>query len=60
MAWTVKVKEAALEQLRWFGKKTGRKVKARVSVDKSLIGGVKIVIGDKVKLNIEAEAILQK
>ena len=29
-------------------KKTGRKVKARVSVDKSLIGGIKIVIGDKV------------
>ena len=29
-------------------KKTGRKVRARVSVDKSLIGGVKIVIGDKV------------
>lgn len=29
-------------------KKTGRKVKARVSVDASLIGGVKIVIGDKV------------
>jgi F-type H+-transporting ATPase subunit delta len=29
-------------------KKTGRKVKARVSVDTSLIGGVKIVIGDKV------------
>jgi F-type H+-transporting ATPase subunit delta len=29
-------------------KKTGRKVKARVSVDESLIGGVKIVIGDKV------------
>ena len=29
-------------------KKTGCKVKARVSVDKSLIGGVKIVIGDKV------------
>ena len=29
-------------------KKTGRKVKACVSVDKSLIGGVKIVIGDKV------------
>jgi F-type H+-transporting ATPase subunit delta len=29
-------------------KKTGRKVKARVSVDKSLIGGVKIVIGDRV------------
>jgi F-type H+-transporting ATPase subunit delta len=29
-------------------KRTGRKVRARVSVDKSLIGGVKIVIGDKV------------
>ncbi len=29
-------------------KKTGRKVKAQVSVDKSLIGGVKVVIGDKV------------
>lgn len=29
-------------------KRTGRKVKARVSVDRSLIGGVKIVIGDKV------------
>jgi len=29
-------------------KKTGRKVKARVHVDKSLIGGVKIVMGDKV------------
>jgi len=29
-------------------KKTGRKVRTRVSVDKSLIGGVKIVIGDKV------------
>lgn len=29
-------------------KKTGRKVKARVNVDKSLIGGVRIVIGDKV------------
>ena len=29
-------------------KHTGRKVKARVSVDKSLIGGVKVVIGDKV------------
>jgi len=28
-------------------KKTGRKVRARVSVDKSLIGGVKVVIGDK-------------
>jgi F-type H+-transporting ATPase subunit delta len=29
-------------------KKTGRKVKAKVSVDKALIGGVKISIGDKV------------
>jgi F-type H+-transporting ATPase subunit delta len=29
-------------------KKTGRKVRARVSVDTSLIGGVKIVIGDQV------------
>jgi F-type H+-transporting ATPase subunit delta len=29
-------------------RKTGRKVKARVSIDKSLIGGVKIVIGDQV------------
>lgn len=29
-------------------KKTGRKVKAKVSVDKSLIGGIKVIIGDKV------------
>jgi F-type H+-transporting ATPase subunit delta len=29
-------------------KKTGRKVRARVSVDKELIGGVRIVLGDKV------------
>ena len=29
-------------------KKFGRKVRAKVSVDKSLIGGVKVVIGDKV------------
>jgi F-type H+-transporting ATPase subunit delta len=29
-------------------KKTGRKVKARVSVEKDLIGGIKIVLGDKV------------
>ena len=29
-------------------KKTGRKVRARVHVDKDLIGGVKIVLGDKV------------
>ena len=26
MAWTVEVKEAAVEHLKWFGKKTGRKV----------------------------------
>jgi F-type H+-transporting ATPase subunit delta len=29
-------------------KKTGRKVKAKVSVDRELIGGVKVVLGDKV------------
>jgi len=29
-------------------KNTGRKVRAKVSVDKSLIGGVRVVIGDKV------------
>jgi F-type H+-transporting ATPase subunit delta len=29
-------------------KRTGRKVKARVSVDKELIAGVKVVLGDKV------------
>jgi F-type H+-transporting ATPase subunit delta len=29
-------------------KRTGRKVKARVSVDRELIGGVKVVLGDKV------------
>jgi len=29
-------------------KHTGRKVKARVTVDKELIGGVKLVLGDKV------------
>lgn len=29
-------------------KKTGRKVRARVSVDRELIGGVRVVIGDKV------------
>jgi F-type H+-transporting ATPase subunit delta len=29
-------------------KRSGRKVKARVSVDKALIGGVKVVLGDKV------------
>ena len=29
-------------------KRTGRKVKAKVSIDKDLIGGVKVVLGDKV------------
>lgn len=29
-------------------RKTGRKVKAKVSVDRDLIGGVKVVLGDKV------------
>jgi F-type H+-transporting ATPase subunit delta len=29
-------------------KKTGRKVRARVALDRGLIGGVKVVIGDKV------------
>ena len=29
-------------------KKTGRKVRTKVSIDKDLIGGVKLVIGDKV------------
>ena len=29
-------------------KRTGRKVRTRVQVDKALIGGVKVVIGDKV------------
>ncbi len=29
-------------------KKTGRKVRTKVSIDKNLIGGVKVVIGDKV------------
>ena len=29
-------------------RKTGRKVRARVSIDKALIGGVKVVIGDMV------------
>ena len=29
-------------------KKLGRKVKARVSVDKALIGGVRVLVGDKV------------
>ena len=29
-------------------KKTGRKVKPRCSVDKELIGGVRVVLGDQV------------
>lgn len=37
-------------------KKTGRKVKPRLSIDKELIGGVKVAIGDKV---IDASARAQ-
>ena len=37
-------------------KKTGRKVKVQVAVDKSLIGGVRVVLGDKV---IDASARAQ-
>ena len=37
-------------------RKTGRKVQARIQLDKELIGGVKIVIGDKV---IDASARAQ-
>jgi F-type H+-transporting ATPase subunit delta len=37
-------------------KKTGRKVRTRVEIDKALIGGVKIVLGDKV---IDASARAQ-
>jgi len=37
-------------------KKTGRRVKAKVAVDKDLIGGVKVVLGDKV---IDASARAQ-
>ena len=29
-------------------KKTGRKIRARVALDRELIGGVKILLGDKV------------
>jgi F-type H+-transporting ATPase subunit delta len=29
-------------------KKTGRKVRAQVHVDRELIGGVKVILGDKV------------
>jgi len=29
MAWTVEIKEAAVEHLLWFGKKTGRKLLAK-------------------------------
>ena len=39
-----------------IGKHTGRKVKASVSVDKELIGGVRVTIGDKV---IDASARAQ-
>ena len=37
-------------------KTTGRKVRARVAVDKELIGGIKVVLGDKV---IDASARAQ-
>lgn len=37
-------------------KKTGRKVRAKVAVDKELIGGIKVVLGDKV---IDASARAQ-
>ena len=37
-------------------RKTGRKVKAQVQLDKELIGGVKVVIGDQV---IDASARAQ-
>lgn len=30
MAWTVEVKESAVEHLQWFGKKTGRKLLEKV------------------------------
>jgi F-type H+-transporting ATPase subunit delta len=36
------------ELVQHLEKKTGRKVRARVQVDKSLIGGVRLVLGDKV------------
>jgi F-type H+-transporting ATPase subunit delta len=29
-------------------RKTGRKVRAKVSLDRELIGGIKVVLGDKV------------
>jgi F-type H+-transporting ATPase subunit delta len=41
-------KEQLADLARRLEKKTGRKVKTRVQVDKDLIGGVKVVIGDKV------------
>ena len=43
------VTEAQLADLiQRLEKKTGRKVRAQVSVDRELIGGVKVVLGDKV------------
>ena len=38
-------------------KKTGRKVRAKVQIDKDLIGGVKVVLGDKV-IDGSARALL--
>jgi F-type H+-transporting ATPase subunit delta len=37
-----------LDLVQRLEKKTGRKVRARVALDKELIGGVKVVLGDKV------------
>ena len=36
------------ELVQWLEKKTGRQVKAKVEIDKNLIAGVRIVLGDKV------------
>jgi len=41
-------KEQVADLTRRLEKKTGRKVKTTVRVDKELIGGIKVVIGDKV------------
>jgi len=43
MAWSVVVKEAALEHLQWFGKKTGRKLleKALQDLEQNPLGETK-------------------
>ena len=43
----MKKRRKAAHELR-LEKKTGRKVKATVEIDKELIAGVKVVLGDKV------------